>query len=232
MKSNLQKDQTESQYSPDVWFSPRFVIYLLWSLRNKLGEVVITSGKYKKEREAWAVAVALLGIIKMTKNLWWVQIPEEDPPDILAMTVAPNLNEGWNYANYRKVEVMGITKYSNETIVNEILNKTKDKYYEKETCLLVHIKRDSKISDMRQLADELKGKVYNLADVWVIGNTEPCTNRFVLFSIFPDVQVENYNLDDEIAKLPPGDTLEMERAKGTQMKLVRGVFLRKFNPGR
>lgn len=219
----------EYQYSPNVWFSPRFAIHLLWALKDRLGEIVITTNNYKKEREAWVVASALLGIIRMTNALWWLQIPEEDPPDILAMTVTPNENEGWNYVNYRKVEVMEITKHTNKAITDEILDKIGDKFYEKETCLLVYLVRDSKIQDMRKLTEELKGKVHNLADIWILGNTNALTNDFILFSVFPDVQVERYSLDEEIAKLPPGDMIEMSRSKGTNMELVKGAP-RKFNP--
>lgn len=218
------------KYEPNKWFSLRFVIYHLWKLRKTYGKVVVLSNKYQKEREAWIVAVALLGITKMTRRLWWVQIPEEDPPDILAMTVISNEKKGWNDINYRKVEVMEITKYSKHDIVHEIINKVKDKYYEKETCLVVYLRLDTNIKDMRKISTKLKGKFNNLADIWIIGNTKPDTNDFIVFSIFPEVHVITYNIDEEINKLPPGDTLVLSRTKGIKMKLIRGVFPVKFNP--
>jgi len=218
------------RYNPNIWFSPRFAIFLLWKLRDRFGKDVISNRKYKREREAWAVAVALLGIIKRTGVLWWIQIPEEDPPDVLAMTLTPNQEKNQNDANYREVEVMLITKHTNRLITEEILEKMQDKYYNKKTCLLVHIARDSRINDMRELAEDLKGKIHDLADIWLIGNTKPKTNNFILFSLFPSIEVENFNIDEEILKLPIGDVLELERAKGIKAHLIRKEFPWKFNP--
>lgn len=220
------------EYSSKIWFSPKFPIYNLWILRSKLGQIVLSGNKFQKDREAWIVSVALLGIIKMTGQLWWLQIPEDDPPDILAMSLTPNTVKGWNELNHRNIEVMEITKHTKNNIVAEILSKLKGMYYEKETCLVVYLRRDQQISDMRQLSKELLQRVHNISDIWILGNTRPDSNDFVLFSVFPAVEVENFNIDEEVAKLPPGDTLEVERAKGLQPVLVKGIFAWKFNPKR
>lgn len=218
------------KYDPNRWFSLRFAVHHFWRLRKVYGDSVITSNKYQKEREAWTVAVALLGITKLTSEWWWVQIPIEDPPDILAMTLTPDDNKNWNYVNFRNVEVMEITKYSKRDIINEILDKIKDKFYGKDTGLIVYLRRDTEVKNMRMLSVELKNKVKNIADLWIVGNTKPDTNDFIVFSIFPDVQTISYNIDEEINKIPPGDTMVISRAKGTKKELIRGNFPVVFNP--
>ncbi len=220
------------KYDQNRWFSLRFAVHHLWFLRKKYGDIVVASNKYKKEREAWTVAVALLGITKISGELWWIQIPTEDPPDILAMTVTPNEKEGWNYINFRKVEVMEITMHSKGNVVDEILNKIKDKFYEKETGLVVYLRQDTNLKDMciNKLSVRLKKRVKNIADIWIIGNTSPNTNDFIVFSIFPTVQVIRYNVNEEIRKIPLGDTIEMSRAKGTEMMLIKSTLPVEFNP--
>lgn len=220
------------KYDPNVWFSLRFGVYLLWRLREKYGENVINSNKYQKERESWIVAVTLLGISKITNETWWIQVPLEDPPDMLAMKLTPDEDERWNYLNYRKVEVMEITKHSSGDIVNAILTKLKGKSYEKETGLIVYLRRDMNINDMRQLSEQIKDKIKTVSDIWLVGNTKPNTNDFIAFSIFPDVEVIRYNLDEELAKIMPGDTINVSRKKGTQAELIKGEFQVVFNPHR
>ena len=223
-------NQTKGIYSPKVWFSPKFPIYLVWSLRSSLGDIVLTSNKFKKEREAWPTAAALLGIIKMTNKLWWVQVPEEDPPDMYAMTLTPHQKENQNYVDYRNVEVMEINKRSKKSIEEEIVDKVINKYYEKETCLLVHIKRNTRIKDMREISKNLNGRIHDIADIWLLGNTKLGTNDFILFSVFPEVQVVSYNLDEEIAKLPPAMTLELKKSKGTIVQNIKAPFIWRFKP--
>ncbi|HSA84407.1 MAG TPA: hypothetical protein VLF20_06015 [Patescibacteria group bacterium] len=217
-------------YDENRWFSLRFGVYHLWKLRKVFGEKVITSTKYQKEREAWIVAVTLLGITKITKETWWIQIPKEDIPDIRAMTLTPDENKNWNYVNYRDVEVMEITKYSKNNIIEEILHKIKDKYYGNKTGLVVYLRRDENIPDMKLLSQKLRDKIKNIADIWIVGNTKPNTNDFIVFSIFPDVQVINFNVDEEIIKILPGDTIDLSRAKGTKAELIKGEFYVVFNP--
>jgi len=217
-------------YSNNVWFSPKYAIYLLWNLKNKLGDVVLKSDKFKKEREAWVTGVALLAINKMTNNLWWLQVPIEDPPDMLAMTLISNLKENRNYMNYRYIEVMEINRHSSVDIETEIINKVSDKFYPKETCLLVHIKKDILIMDMKMMSENIHNKIHHLADIWLLGNTKPATNDFILFSIFPKVEVVNFNINEEMDKLPTAMTFEFMRAKGIKIQKFRAPLIWRFKP--
>lgn len=204
-----------AKYDPNTWFNPRYAINLLWSLRKRFGEQILTDNNFQKEREAWAVAASLLGIKKLTGQDWWLQIPEAEIPDIEAMTLVPYETEDMNYLHHRLIEVMEITTYTNDTIVNEILRKLKNKCYQKETCLLVHMRRNAHIQDMRSLSAELKEKIHGVADIWLLGSEALGTNDFILFSLSPDVQVIRFNIDGELPNTPPVHTLIVGRGKGT-----------------
>lgn len=215
-------------YDINTWFSARYAIWNFWALREKFGKKTEGMNKYQKEREAWILGVTLLGIIQLTKKLWWLQIPLNDPPDMLAMTLTPNEDKNMNFVDYREVEILEIVKYSKGTLTEEIKRKLK-KSYIKETALVVYLRRDTNITDMRKLSIELKQNSINIADVWVLGNTLPNTNNFILFSLFPDVQVVNFVIENEVSKIPIGDTIQMAYGKGTRGKLMK-VPIRKFNP--
>lgn len=219
-------------YDEKYWFSLRFGVYFLWKLRKTLGSVVITSNKFQKEREAWIVAVTLLGISKTTNDTWWIQIPIDDPPDICAMMLTPNEDNTWNYVNYRDVEVMEVTQYSKRQIVDEIRKKIEGKYYGDKTALIVYLRRNENILDMNSLSDELQKKVSHIADIWIVGNTKPDTNEFVVFSVFPNLQVINFNIEEEVKKILPGDFIDLRRGKGIETTLVKGDFIPVFNPRR
>lgn len=168
--------------------------------------------------------------MKMFGAKWWLQVPTDDPPDMHAMTVVPNTELDVNEMLHREIEIMQITKYTNDTIVNEIQRKLKNKLYIKETGLVVYLNRTTNIKDMRELSVELKSAGVNVADIWVIAATSPDEQEYVLFSLYPDVQVMKYNIIEEMQNLEIGDSIDMERSKGIKMKLVRNVPVTKFIP--
>ena len=118
----------EIQYDPATWFSSRFAIYNLWTLIKKEGYSIKSSRKYQKEREAWIVGVVLLGVRKIYGDIWWLKIPQDDPPDLLAMTITPDKNKNQNIQNNREVEVMEFNNYSKGTLIEEIIKKLRNKF--------------------------------------------------------------------------------------------------------
>lgn len=107
-------------YDENTWFSPRYAIYNFWAIGEKFGKQVDGMNKYQKAREAWILGVALLGIIQLTKELWWLQIPLEDPPDLKAMKITPNNEKNINILDYREIEIMEVVRYSSKTLIEEI----------------------------------------------------------------------------------------------------------------
>jgi len=217
-------------FNINIWFSPRYAINYLWSQVYRNGQRVLASNKFKKERGAWIMGVALFGVMKIFKTRWWLQIPLTDPPDMLAMTIATNKEMNINEMHHREIEIMQITKYTKNEIDEEILRKLKNKAYIKETGLVVYLNRTTLIQDMRSLSTKIKEEKINIADIWILGLESKNSEDYVFFSLLPDVQVIRFNLKEEMDNLGPGDTIEMSRSKGTKMELVKNVALTKFIP--
>lgn len=222
----------ELPYNEYVWFSPRFAIKYLSDLMKKEGiNKVLKDNKYKKEREAWIIGISLFGYMKLTNAKWWLQVPKDDPPDMRVMTMVPDYKKNLHEMQYREVEIMQITQHSKGSVIEEILKKLKGKAYVQETALLVYLQRTVFIENMRKLADELNKAKPQVADIWILASTSPDQQKYILFSLYPDVQRVDYDIDKEMINLEPGDSLDLiPRRKGTTMTLVRNVRRTKFIP--
>lgn len=221
----------ELPYNEYIWFSPRFAIEYLWRLLDKNGDTVLKSPKYKKEREAWIMGVALFGVMKLTDAKWWLQVPKDDPPDMRAMTLVPDHEKNQNEMQHREVEIMQITKHTNDTIVNEIMRKLRGKYYPSSTGLVVYLNRSMFIEDMRKISAELAEAKPLVSDIWIVASTTPSQQRYILFSLYPTVQVIEYDIDEERKNLEPGDSMDVTpRRKGLTQVLLRNVQRTKFIP--
>lgn len=221
----------ELPYDSNRWFSPRYAINYLWTLQRKLSDKELKNSKFKKEHEAWILGVALFGVMKMLGNKWWLQVPVDDPPDMLAMAVLANPEKDINEMHWREIEISQITKFTNDSIDKEILRKLKNKAYVKETGLVVYLNRQMLIEDMRKIADEIKKSGVKVSDVWVVASTSPNQQEYTLFSLYPDVQVVTFDIVEEMRNLEPGDMIDMEEnTKGIKMELVQNVRVTKFVP--
>lgn len=221
----------ELPYDEYKWFSPKFALNYFSKLNAQYGHDKVTKdNKFKKEREAWIVGLALLGINKMTGRLWWLQVPRDDPPDMRVMTLLPDLNNNQNEMHHREIEVAQITKFTNSTIEEEILRKLNNKLYIKETCLLIYMNRATVIDDMRKLAAKLNGKI-QVSDVWIMGAVSKDSSKHILFSLHPEVKVQHFDIFEEMDRIPLGDTISLiPRHKGTKLSLIRNVPTSKFIP--
>ncbi len=188
------------------------------------------SSKYQKEREAWIVGVSLLGVMKSTVSNWWLQIPKEDPPDIDAMTLQSDKNEKINIMNWRQIEVMEITEFTKGSIPSLIKKKLEHKYYVKETALVVYLRCDFLIKDMRELSAELKSMPINVSDIWILGETNPDTGDFIFFSLYPEIQRVDFNLNEELTRTITPQYLQVEFKKGIIMRKIKKESIPSFMP--
>lgn len=221
----------ELPYNEYVWFSPRFAIEYLWRLLDKHGDVVLKTSKYKKEREAWIMGVALLGVMKLTGAKWWLQVPKNDPPDMEVMTLVPDHVKQQNEMRHRLVEIMQITKYTNDTIVNEIMRKLRNKSYPPKTALVVYLNRKMFIEDMWKISAEFVDARPPVADIWIVASVKPDSQEYIFFSLYPTVQTVTYDIDEERRVSEPGDSIDVTpRRKETQLTLIRNARWTKFIP--
>ena len=78
----------EIDITKNIWYSPCYAVYNFKQLVQQIG--VEKAFKKKRELEAYITGIALLGIRYYEGRVWWLQAPDEDPPDMLAMTPSVN----------------------------------------------------------------------------------------------------------------------------------------------
>jgi hypothetical protein len=83
---------------------------------------------------------------------------------------------------------------------------------------------------VREIAVKLNNKISAVSDIWVLSSTDSNSKKYILFSLYPTVEVINFDLHEEISKIPTGDQLEMSRSKGTEMINIENITRSKFVP--
>jgi hypothetical protein len=117
--------ETVRPWNEKYWFSPCYVIQE-WERINLLGN----AQKIKRANEAWICAVAMICQSKIEHAEWWIQIPKNDPPDVLAMKLFPHKNGLGNSLHEFQVEVFEISSYDKqESIEDSIVRKLGIKDY-------------------------------------------------------------------------------------------------------
>lgn len=201
-------------WNSNIWFSPKYAINYFWNIARKEGNKSIKLNQYKKEREAWIVSVMLLAINIDTNKYWYLQIPEDDPPDISCMTVIKGVIE------QQDVEVMEITKQSLGSISEEVKKKLKNKVYPKRYVLIIYLRRAELIKNPIELAKKLSNIVKNkMSAVWLMGSTSPTKHDHVMLNLYPRVERYDLNIIKEFEKLPRVDVIRMYRS--TKRKVVK-----------
>ena len=111
-------------WAENIWFSPSYVI-------NELARTVATrdKNKIKRANEAWVCAVAMICHSKHRPVEWWIQVPKNDPPDVLAMNFISHEGGLGQNMSMLYVEVFEISEHDNESIEKSIERKLGTKDY-------------------------------------------------------------------------------------------------------
>lgn len=205
---------THRPYSDKIWFSPCYVI-------NELSKSVLSRNSkiIDKNKEAWICAVALLCRSKAEPVEWWIQIPEKDPPDVLAMNIIPHKDGLRNSMSVLPVEVFEISEHDKETMQESIerkligVNGLKIKDYF--DTMVVGFVRRKEIFDHVVVANYIKKVKHKAGAVYLIVNEENNTN-FSLIGIFPDCFKYKCDWGSVCKTTTQKDFMEMER--GTKVK--------------
>ena len=136
-------------WKENIWFSPHYVIDQL--SKTNLNDDRI---KIKKAREAWVCAMAMTCHAKERPAEWWIQVPKNDPPDILAMNVIPNKNGISQDMAELYMEVFEISDHDKESTDTSIMKKLEDKDYSGFT--LIGFVRRNEIFDHALLTERIK----------------------------------------------------------------------------
>jgi len=110
--------ETVRLWDQKYWFSPCYVIQE-WGRITLLGN----TQKIKRANEAWICAVAMICLSKIEPAEWWIQIPENDPPDVLAMKLLPHKDGLGNSLHEFQIEVFEISSHDKKESIEDSIKR-------------------------------------------------------------------------------------------------------------
>lgn len=173
-------------YQENIWFSPPRVIQE-WAKIEASGD----KKKIKRAREAWVCAVAMLCHSKIEPAEWWIQIPKNDPPDVLAMKLVPRIDGLGNTMEQLKVEIFEISEHDSENIEKSIERKLGEKDYSGMT--LIAFVRRKQVFAHEAVADYIQKLKPKALAIFLLVNEQLSGTNFSFIGIFP--QVLKYQCD-------------------------------------
>lgn len=136
-------------WNPNIWFSPCHII-------NTLSASVSNKKTLKRHKEAWICAVTMIchSALHPNDHVWWIQVPKNDPPDVLAMQLIPRKDGKGNELSLVKVEVFEIRDFKKESIEDAIRRKLSNKDYSH--TILIGFVRKACVFDHVTLAENMQ----------------------------------------------------------------------------
>lgn len=196
-------------YSENIWFSPCYVI-------NELARTVATRDKKKIKRvkEAWICAVAVICHSKIKPAEWWIQVPKNDPPDVLAMNWIPYQDGLGQSMPLLQVEVFEISEHDKESVQKSIERKLGEKDYSGMT--LFGFVRRIGIFEHEKVATYIQKLKPKALCIFLIVSEENSTN-FSLVQLFPECVKFKHDFSLFCKNTKQRDFVDMMR--GTKIKL-------------
>lgn len=201
-----------------VWFSPINVLSHFERLSDTADADYKKSKDYKKAFEAYLVAIMLIGIIKLQKQEYWMQLAkdEEGTPDIRTFRYAAK-NGVLNWQEIQEVEVVQYESHSNESMT-EFLKRTKfspKKSYPDTTTILCYANKTTNLSTWKQLEKEMQTvKAKNPAII--LAKTDKTKPVYTICQIHPELDL----------------LTEFDAFEETKNKKYSGVLKVRFEPSK
>jgi hypothetical protein len=165
-------------YSEKIWFSPRYVIQEWANIERSCDKK-----KIKRAREAWVCAVAMTCHSKVEPTEWWIQVPRNDPPDVLAMRTVLRLDGLGNTMEQLQVEVFEISEHDTEDIEKSIERKLGEKDYSGMT--LIAFVRRGQVFVHEKVAAYIQNLKPKALAIFLLANEETQGTNFSFMGIFP-----------------------------------------------
>jgi len=165
-------------WKENIWFSPCYVI-------SELARTVQTRDKkkIKRHKEAWICAVAVICHSKLKLAEWWIQIPKNDPPDVLAMHLIPYKDGLGQSISQLEVEVFEVSAHDEESVEKSIERKLGAKDYSRMT--IIGFVRRTGIFNHEDVATYIQKLKPKALCIFLIVSEENNTN-FSLVQLFPE----------------------------------------------
>lgn len=192
-------------WSDKIWFSPCYII-------NELANTVIAGKGVKQHKEAWICAVAFICHAQLNEKEWWIQLPKDDPPDVLAMELIKTPDGKGQTLSMVNVEVFEISSHdSTESIQQSIERKIGNKDYSNMT--LIAFVRRMQIFDHVDLAENMQRINPKVQNLWLIVFEGAKTN-ISLIALFPELLKFNVDFGQWCKNTVQKDYIELTRGMG------------------
>lgn len=154
-----------SDYS-QVAMSPYTAITRMNTLSERCGiDRARTSGRFKREREAWATGVFALAVSHLKDDVWWVEVETVDATPDTKLRQIDETAKG-NVINTRNVE--NVDWEENVDDIMTVIRKKCMRRYPNDYLLLVHARNYGKEINFDRLIEDMKGVQSPFLEVWVI----------------------------------------------------------------
>lgn len=191
-------DEFEFTNDKEYWYNPWWAIVNFKKLVKDIG--VKKAFDKKKELEAYITAIVLLVVNYSKGEPWWLQIPDEDPPDALAGFWGVNKDKKGSLV-MQDVEVFRIEPFKKESISKATIRKLQEKAYPKKTVLIGLINREEDI-DVKYIANDLKDEVIKVSSIWLLGSISDVGYKdYFVAQIFPNPKMYIVNIEKECERL-------------------------------
>lgn len=200
-----------------LWFSPLNVISHFKRVEAELPSAKLKSKKIRKAREAFEVAIMLIGIRFSLEREFWLQLigDEVESPDVRTGTfVSPTRTQADDFST-QDVEVVQYNEYSQENLV-EFLKRTKfseGKAYDSLTTILCYIAKNMHLPPLQELHQDLYKEGIG-CPVIIVGKTSPEQEIYKIAQVNPNI--------DLVAEFDLIKELKDKKYKGV-LSLVRGT---------
>lgn len=175
-----------------IWFSPVNVIYHFMKLESE-GKIAHGKKHYRKCCEAFIVAISLVGVIKMLKREFWMQVVDDKEQSPDTRTGCYNKKTRDNDFAIQDVEVVTYESNSPESLFDFLLRTklSNKKAYDERTTILCHINRVTQMPSVQELNQQLLAKNLNIkSPVIIVGKVDSEKEIYHMAQIYPTVDLE------------------------------------------
>lgn len=203
-----------------VWFSPLNVISHFKRIEADSSDDQKKSKDFRKAKEAYAVAIMLVGIRKILDREFWLQAVDDkaQSPDVRTGTFVPPRRTKSDDFSIQDVEVVEYGNNSNNSLA-DFLKETKlskGKSYDALTTILCNITRDTRIPPLKDIQLELAALKVK-CPVMILGRTSPEQETYKVAQINPTVDmVTEFDLIHELKNKKYKGVLSLRRGTTPQ----------------
>lgn len=206
------------------WHSPAYVLFCFDKILEIFKEKISIHRDFKKAREARAAAILLLGINKLQKIHYMMQIVEDESPDILSIRLVESKNRPI-IGEIQGIEILSYGSYSQGEVTDFIINKklspsVSKKAYDDKTIILCEVKKKVKLLPYLKMYKKLK-KINPISTVFIFGKVSPVKHIYQICQIWPKVDyLVDVDLVNLVKKYPQPHNLMITRSSEKKINYI------------